>query len=302
MPPGKKWAGLGCILAAAGLLGGACSTGEGTAGSSTTSTAAVVSASSGTTVATTTTTAPTTTSTTAPATTTTAPTTTTTSLPAWWRPVSTDDPLRVWVMGDSLAGSVGAGLSVLVRGQPMTLLAVDYEQGTGLARTDVFDWFDVAAERLPEVAPDVVVVSLGANDAQAIHCPQGVVEYGSTDWDVCYSAKVGRMMDQLLAGSTRVYWVGMPVMASLSYDRHIRHLNALLREQAALRLGVRFVDVYALFEGPNGGYAEELVNDQGNLEAMRLSDGVHFTSAGDRRLAGRVLEVIREDWIDPAGG
>jgi hypothetical protein len=29
---------------------------------------------------------------------------------------------------------------------------------------------------------------------------------------------------------------------------------------------------------------------------------VHFTSAGDRRLAGRVLEVIREDWIDPAGG
>ena len=78
------------------------------------------------------TTTPATTSTGAPTSTTAVPPATTTTAPAWWREVTAEDPLRVWVIGDSLAGPVGNALVRLKAGLPV-VVTMDYESGTGLA-------------------------------------------------------------------------------------------------------------------------------------------------------------------------
>jgi hypothetical protein len=246
-----------------------------------------------TTTAPTTTAASTTTSTSAPA-------TTSTTLPSWWREATAEDPLRVWVIGDSLAGPVGNALVRLKEGLPV-VVTMDHEPGTGLASPGYFDWPALVAERLPAVAPDVVVCMLGANDGQALYPGGGPVEFGTAEWDAGYSALVGEFMDQLAAGSSRVYWVGVPVMAGPNYDAKVRVINGILRFEAGLRLDVRFIDAYSLFEGDGGGFAPRLPDATGALVTVRDSDGIHFTGAGAERMARRILEVLQADWRLAAG-
>jgi hypothetical protein len=172
----------------------------------------------------------------------------------------------------------------------------DYEMGRGLVRADVFDWPELVGQRLPEVAPDVVVAVVGANDGQGMNSPEGWLEFGSPEWDARYALLVGEFMDLLASGSTRVYWVGMPIMAGPNYDRRVRHMNAILREQAALRLSVTFVEAYTLFQDAAGQYAEALPDEHGDLVTVRDADGIHYTAAGAHRMARRVLEVLATDW------
>jgi hypothetical protein len=231
----------------------------------------------------------------APATTATTATATTT-LPEWRRPLNPDDPLRAWVVGDSLAGPLGNALAG--RGATLGLLAVviDYQGGTGLTREDLFDWPGTAAQRLPEVAPDVVVSLLGANDGQALRLPGGRLEFGSPEWDREYTGRVGAFMDLLAGGSRRVYWVGVPTMSDPDYDARVRHINALAQQEAATRQQLVYVDAYSLVQDEEGRFATQLVDEAGDLVTVRLSDGTHLTSAGADRLALAVLHRVATDW------
>lgn len=296
-------------LAAAGLLAAGCAA-DGSVGPSSTaapgtsvvvvtSTAPATTVPTATTSTTTSTTAPTTTNTLPAVTTSTIPPTTTTTLPAWWREATAEEPLRVWVIGDSLAGPTGSALAALSRAGGLIRVRVDEERATGLARPDVRDWPAFVGEDPPTPGPDAVVVLLGANDGQAIVSPTGRLEFGTTEWDARYTVLVGGFMDELLGLSPRVYWVGPPIMAGPDYDARVRHLNAILRGQAALRLGVRYLDAYRLFQGPDGEYAADLPDENGDLVEVRTPDGIHFTPAGAQLLAQRIMEVLAAEWRLP---
>lgn len=206
------------------------------------------------------------------------------------------------MIGDSLAGPLGNALAPAAAATEVAGVRVDFEGGTGLASAGFFDWFAFVRENLPGAAPDVVIVTLGANDGQAMMSPEGWVEFGTADWDAGYRALVGGFMDLLSTGSARVYWAGMPIMAVPGYDARIRHLNALLREEAALRLEVRFIDAYALFQGPDGRYTDTLADENGNPATVRASDGIHYTPAGAQRLARRIMEILAAEWSLPGAG
>ena len=287
---------------ALGLLASACSGGEAatTTVPSIPATTGAPTTSSTTSTAPATTTAPTTTSI-APTTTTTSapPTTTTTTLPDWWREITPDAPLRVWVIGDSLTPHVGTALRALGAANGLMRVSVEAWGGTGLARPDVFDWPAFVADNPPAPAPDAIVVLLGANDGQGMASPEGWLAFGAPEWDAYYAALVGGFMDQLLALSRRVYWVGQPIMGGPNLDSRTRHISRIVREQAALRLEARFVEAYSVFQGEDGGFAVVLPDAQGNLVTVRSTDGIHYTTAGGQRLAQAIWEVLAADWRLP---
>jgi hypothetical protein len=248
------------------------------------------------TAATTKPTAPTTTAEPSSTTTSATASSTTTAGPGWWREITTEDPLRVWVIGDSLAGPLGNAL-VDLAAQRWLVVIVDGEGGTGLAREDIFDWPGRAAQRLPEVGPEAVVCLIGANDGQALRVLGSWLQFGTPEWDTEYSARVGAFMDLLAGASRRLYWVEIPIMAGAEHDGRVRRLNALHRAQAAAREQVVYVEAYALFQDEDGGFARELPDEQGHPVTVRQPDGVHFTGAGADRLAGQVLSVVAGDWL-----
>jgi len=199
-------------------------------------------------------------------------------------------------VGDSLAGPLGSALAGRGRASGVVVVTVDFESGTGLVREDFYDWPAYAAQRLPEVAPDVVVSLFGANDGQALRLPAAWLEFGTPEWDREYAGRVGAFMDLLISGSARVYWAGVPAMAGPEYNARVQHINALHQEQAAARGQVVYVEGYSLFLNEAGEYAAQLVDEDGNLVTMRQPDGVHLTAAGADRLALAVLRSVAADW------
>ncbi|HLJ08358.1 MAG TPA: hypothetical protein VKX24_07455, partial [Acidimicrobiia bacterium] len=84
------------------------------------------------------------------------------------------DPLRVLVVGDSLGIDLGSVLVNDLDATGVVQATLDGQVSTGLTRPDYFDWPAELADDLPKYTPQVVVVMLGANDAQDLPGPPDV--------------------------------------------------------------------------------------------------------------------------------
>jgi hypothetical protein len=216
------------------------------------------------------------------------------------REVTPDRPLRVWVIGDSLAGPLGMALGGLAEG-PVDVI-VDHTGGSGLANPEWFDWPEAIEASLPDVAPDAVIFHVGANDAQGL-AHEGVwAPFGTAEWIAGYRSIVGSVMDQIGEGAARLYWVGAPIMQGTAFSDAMIVINEVFRTEASSRHRVRYVDAFTLFQDAEGGYADELPGPDGSPVVMRDPDGVHYTAAGAQLLARHVLAIVVEDWDLGTGG
>ena len=117
------------------------------------------------------------------------------------RPLTATDPLRLWVGGDSLAGSLGPSLGKLAGATGVVQPYFDSRVSSGLADPGFFDWPDHAATEMAALDPEVVVFIIGTNDWTAV----------SGDWkdDV---HRQGRHDDEDARSvpERTVYWLGAP--------------------------------------------------------------------------------------------
>nr|WP_297807824.1 DUF459 domain-containing protein [Tepidiforma sp.] len=191
--------------------------------------------------------------------------------------------VRLWSDGDStsyfMTVALLAGWSAL-GGVPVR--GADYKISSGLMRPDFFDWPAYLAAEMARYDPDVVVFMVGANDANQVRSTE---EYG---------ARVGAVMDLLYRPGRTVVWVGQPNMGRADLAASVPRINAVFAEQAAARPWVLYLDTWALTSAPDGSYAAALPDEHGTLQVVRVSDGVHFTPAGGRRLALAVIAALFE--------
>lgn len=220
------------------------------------------------------------------------------------RTVSEEEPLRMFVGGDSMVGQFGPMLQNRANKTGVVETEVQYEFSSGLTRPDAFyDWPARFSEVLAESDPDVIVVFFGGNENRGMLLDGSVVEPGTPEWEKEYRARVERLMDQLAAPDRRVYWMGMPITSSESLSERMELFNEIYASSAETRPGVEFVESWPVFVGDDGGYSEYLPDETGTLVDMRLDDGIHLTTAGGIRLAEVVFEIIAEDWsLSAAGG
>jgi hypothetical protein len=227
------------------------------------------------------------------ATPTTAPSPTPSATPS--RPTS-QHPLRILTVGDSMAQAMGQSLITVAADTGVARAKLDFRFSSGLTRPDFFDWpGHLAGVLAGRDRPDALVVVFGANDAQGMETSHGVLDFGTAAWDAEYAERVAAVMRQATAAGVRVYWVGQPIARSSSYAHRMAALDAIYRGQAARHEGVAYVDSWPLFTDSHGEYAAYLPTSSG-LTLMRLPDGIHLTRAGGDRLARAVMAKIRQDW------
>ena len=225
---------------------------------------------------------------------------------------TTDDPLRVWIGGDSMIGSAGLAFRrIAAASGVMASDEVDVRVSTGLARPDFFDWPAHLEEQVLAKDPEIVILMFGANDAQSLRRPDGsYCRRFEQCWLDTYRGRVADTMDLLRepGGKRLVVWVGQPIMSSSSGVHGIDKMNHLFWDEARKRHWVAYVDAWAWFVDAAGAYARHLPAEDGTESRMRAQDGVHLTMAGGRpsRLGGhgadsRLGRPLPRD-VPPAGG
>ncbi|MEO5899761.1 MAG: DUF459 domain-containing protein, partial [Ilumatobacteraceae bacterium] len=175
-----------------------------------------------------------------------------------------DHPIKLYIAGDSDAGTFAPYLQKLLNTTKLVATTLDYKVSSGLARPDFFDWPAHFASELAKVDPAIVVVTFGGNDAQGLTNNAGtfVVNQPKGDatadakWRAEYGARVGATMDALTAGGRTLIWVGIPNDDSADVTARLQVQDQVVREQVAAHPGVVFVDTWALFSGRNGGWAD----------------------------------------------
>ena len=203
-------------------------------------------------------------------------------------PLTPVDPLRLWIGGDSLAGSLGPSLGQRTGGSGVVQPVFDSRVSSGLLSRDFVNWPRHGAEDMSLYNPEVTVFIVGANDAKNL--PEGATR--DPKWREQYSALVEEMLTVIGGNGRAVYWVGAPVMSDATYSERVQGVNDVFREVAAKHSDVTYVDAYALFSAPDGTYASNLPVPGGKVARVRGADGIHLTPEGGDLLAETVFERL----------
>lgn len=213
------------------------------------------------------------------------------------RAPSADEPLRIYIGGDSIIRDAGDAFLNLASDSPLFETTLHYENATGLTRPDFYDWPAALAEDMETHRPDVAFILFGGNDSQGILGPNGEAYPGPSDarWRDEYARRVAGVMDILRADDRIVFWVALPPMRDDGFDGRADIMNDIYREAAETRPWMTYLDTDPLFGGGDGEYVERQPDPSGNVVDLRQEDGVHFSQPGATRLARVMLDLIDQE-------
>lgn len=211
------------------------------------------------------------------------------------RPLSADAPLRLWIGGDSLAGSLGPSLGVMTAATGVVKPVYSSRVSSGLSSPSFYDWPRHGAEQMRTYDPEAVVFVVGTNDFPVV-ADRPVGRDGEPAWRSAYAARVEEMLGVLIGSGRDVYWVGAPVMREDDLSSDVREINDVARTVVERHPEVTYVDTYRLFSDEQGEYSASLPNSTGDTERVRAGDGIHLTPAGGDRLAEAVYQLLDARW------
>lgn len=218
--------------------------------------------------------------------------------------VSANDPLQIWVGGDSLGEYVGSQLLYQVASRDLSDVELDFAISTGLARPDYFDWPVHLSEVMRrESRPDVVVFMVGGNDDQDLRVDGERVVIGAGEWLAAYRERVATMMDIAAYPKVQMLWINLPPMQDQQRQTVADEINRALEAEASVRPWVDIVDIVDMFTGPAGGYEQFIDEPDGTTtRKARTNDGVHITPSASEWVAEIVWTHIVRRWRFDAPG
>ncbi len=203
------------------------------------------------------------------------------------------NPLRVLIVGDSIGLDMGGPLQSDLAGTGVVNAALDARESTGLTRPDYFNWPAELSADLKTVQPHVVVVMIGANDAQDFLGPPDV-PYTAAQWNTLYAQRVAQFMQIAQSGGATVVWVGMPPMQNPGLNAQMSDVNAVVQRQATLaHPPVTFLSMDKVLGTAQGGYTAFITNAAGQIVNVRAPDGTHLTSGGGQVAAQQVIDQLK---------
>lgn len=205
------------------------------------------------------------------------------------RLLTADQPLRLWIAGDSFAGSLGPSLGDVTAATGVVQPVYDSRVSSGLTTPSFFDWPKQATREIARLQPEVVVFMIGTNDAN--------LEPDTPTWKADYRKLVEQMLSVLVGTPPRpVYWVGAPIMKDTGLSNHVRDVNGIVQDVIAQHPEITYVDSYSLFSDTDGSYASSLPDATGKRVPVRAGDDIHLTPEGGDRLSAAVFKLLNARW------
>jgi hypothetical protein len=228
---------------------------------------------------------------------------------------ATRPPIRVMVLGESVALLLDPGLSDVAR---ESNVSVWNKAAVGCGFLDVVVWHDAQgvpskkeAEKCTawhqaweqDVAaykPDIVVMAFGVWDSEDLETSAGKLLAGTPEWNAYVLDGLQKRLDMFSAQGAKMMLTTFPYVEPGLWDivpnskemiqdsaRHMDALNAVYRSFAAAHPGQVILADLNSFACPEGKYTDLYV------DGVRMrEDGVHFTTAGSYVVARWLVPQI----------
>ena len=193
------------------------------------------------------------------------------------------DVKRVLIIGDQLAGGMGAGLARLAQDQGNIQVINRFNESSGLARPEIYDWAAAIPKMTEGKNISAAIVLMGLNDRRDIKLADKVLKFGSPEWNALYQQRVDGVIDALAVQHIRVVWMGEPPMGDPALDADMQNLTAIVQSRVMAK-GAAFVDLRTPLLNAQGGYTDHGPDDTGVDRRLREGDGVTFLRLGNNRL------------------
>jgi hypothetical protein len=149
----------------------------------------------------------------------------------------------------------------------------------------------------PPLAPDPRDTERPAEPAQAASPEKAApglrtYEFRTDEWAEQYTRRIDATVVALKSAGVPVFWVGLPSIRGQKSTSEMLYLNDLFRTRAE-KAGVTYIDVWDGFVDEGGRFSVQGPDFEGQTRRLRVSDGVHFTKAGARKLAHYLEREIR---------
>lgn len=216
------------------------------------------------------------------------------------RRASPAEPVRILAVGDSLMLDLQRGMERVLEPRPDLLVEGRGALGFGFT-VPHWDWNDDVLsdyDRLVgEVAPDIVVVMLGANEFEGYAINGEDLRPGSDRWKEVLTERASEAVSHWRAGGAHVYWWSTPSMRDPRYLTDA--LNAIWTEIAEIwGSAVTVINSMDVLGDSTGNYVETINDVSGAEVPLRQKHGVHFHEIGADLLARQLHERLKADgWL-----
>lgn len=216
--------------------------------------------------------------------------------------IKLNPPYRILIIGDSFM-AVGGGL-----GDPLERALLKYENvkvfrlgrvSSGLSRPDYFNWELTLQELISQKKPNVLLVMLGLNDAQAITNSKGKAivnfsQFGKEKWREEYKKRVSNLLNIARENKIVVFWIGIPIVKNKELSQKMDILNSIYKKTAQDYENCYFISTRDLLTDEKGNYISYLKDEKGIKRLIRSSDGIHLTYFGGRIVVKGIVEKIEK--------
>lgn len=210
-------------------------------------------------------------------------------------PVAPGKPRVVALAGDSMmAVGLGATMMRQAAGDKNVHLLKAFRSGTGLARPDVFNWMDEYPAMVGAEKPEVVIVSIGANDGQGFVVDGKVQAFGTDDWRKTYQSRVSDYLALVESSGARVVWVALPPMRSVAFNDKVDIINRIAYSVVSQDSQATWWDSAPFIADESGRFREFIALANGKNLHVRSDDGIHYSDEG----AALMTSVLMR-WLDP---
>ncbi|MDR2604200.1 MAG: DUF459 domain-containing protein [Desulfovibrio sp.] len=200
----------------------------------------------------------------------------------------------VLLVGDSMMGwGLGHMLERSMRAYPWISVKRYSRPSTGLCRTTDVDWPKYLGELVTEHSPDLVVISIGANDGFSM---TDLNRRACTVFTPAWEAEYRRRAEDFvhIAGSrgAKVLWVGLPVAGVDKIEKVLRTVSRLQQEACAKFDFVSYLDVRAVLADKDGRYTTFRPGNNAEPVRIRATDKVHVSAAGGKLLTDHIMPSV----------
>ncbi len=201
---------------------------------------------------------------------------------------------NIVVFGDSLGDGVWAGLYHVFHKDKRFSVVRKSRVATGFVRQDYYDWNQAVRDAAADTKIDIAVVVMGTNDRQTIIEDGARYALFDPKWREIYEQRIDDFTETLKKSGARIYWVGLPVMRSATFESDMETFSEIFEARAKAN-DVTFIPTHDLVADKDGKYDAYRTDAGGRKRLLRAEDGIHFTMEGYELLARTIGATIAAD-------